>query len=44
MTAKREQAGEGLRRFVSAQREARSEADPPSWASGEPSRRRYDQG
>ena len=43
MTAKREQAAEALRRFVSAQREARSEADPPSWALGEPSCRRYDQ-
>jgi hypothetical protein len=40
MTAKREQAAEALRRFASAQRESRSEADPPSWALGEPSRRR----
>jgi hypothetical protein len=43
MTAKREQAAEALRRFASAQREARNEADPPGWALGEPSRRRYDQ-
>jgi hypothetical protein len=43
MTAKREQAAEALRRFASAQREARNEADPPSWALGEPSHRRYDQ-
>ena len=43
MTAKREQAAEALRRFVSAQREARAETDPPSWALGEPSCRRYDQ-
>jgi hypothetical protein len=42
MTAKREQAAEALRRFVSAQREARTQADPPSWALGEPSRRRYE--
>lgn len=32
MTAKREQAAEALRRFASAQREARTQADPPSWA------------
>jgi hypothetical protein len=43
MTAKREQAAEALRRFASAQREARCEAAPPSWALAEPSRRRYDQ-
>jgi hypothetical protein len=43
MTAKREQAAEALRRFASAQREARTQADPPSWALGEPSCRRYDQ-
>jgi hypothetical protein len=43
MTAKREQAAEALQRFASAQREARNEADPPSWALGEPSHRRYDQ-